>query len=610
MQDQPLLSRRQILKFLGISATGALLSACAAPTAVPQPTQPPQQPADGSAGTTPSQPLVNSVGKRLPEDAAPPEQQVFVVAQVSNGQYMDISASVYNRSQLSDLFGIPLTRINKDFELIPGAAKEWRASEDGNTWTFILRDDIKWSDDTPLTADDFVATFRYMADPKSAYDFTWYYSKGSGNIKNFDEVVAGKVPVEELGVRKGSNDYELIIETSEPTPYLPRLFLFAMPLQAKALAQHGPAYNSNPQTCVSCGPFIVKEFSPTRVEVVANPKVADDFKPYLERLISINYPDPFQAYQAGQIDYVQLSNAAQVNLVMNDPALKEQATPDVGDFRTDYFFFDVTQPPFDNLKFRQALSHLLDRDSIVQYITTPLLARPAYSFLAPGFPAANGDALKEIQRYDPELAKKLYAESGVKVDKLLLQVRGDLVDQFFGLQIAQAYADSIKQHLGIEVEVKSSPMKDFMADLLSRGPDGRIKTTISFGYISYGMDYLDPSNMLTVMKGSDLGGRHTWNNRRYQELIAKAGPMPDSPERIRLYQEAERLMVEECAFVFCIHRTPVNLWKPYVKGAPMAPGKVNTNRGVAWPGPHNTMNGAVSELYIGKEVSRYRRSIG
>ncbi|MCS7055472.1 MAG: peptide ABC transporter substrate-binding protein [Thermoflexales bacterium] len=623
-RQETVLSRRQMLKLLSLGAGGALLAACApatpaappateAPTA-PPPTEAPTAPPPTEAPTptpepTPTTgPRVNSVGKVLPDDAAPPEQQVYVTAGQGNpGQFMDISAMVYNRGALSDLYGVPLTRINKDFELVPGAAKEWKVSEDGLTWTFTLRDDIMWSDDTPLTADDFVATFRYMADPKSAYDFTWYYSKGSGNIKNFDEVVAGKLPVEELGVRKGANDYELIVETGEVTPYLPRLFMFAMPLQAKALAAHGPAYNSNPATCVSCGPFIVKEFSPTRVEVVANPKAADDIKPFLERMIAVPFPDSFQAYQAGQLDFTGVSNAAQVDAVLNDPQLSAQATPDVGDFRTDYFFFDVTKPPFDNLKFRQALSHLLDRESIVKFITKPLLARPAYSFLAPGFPAANGEALKDIQRYDPELAKKLYAESGVKVDKLLLQMRGDL-EGYFGKEITQAYADSIKQNLGIEVEVKSVPIKDYMADLLKRTPDGKPDTTIDFGYISYGMDYLDPSNMLTVMKGSDLGGRHTWNNKEYQDLLAKAGPMTDIEERTKLYQQAEKLMVEECAFIFCIHRTPVNLWKPYIKGAPMEPGKVNLNRGVAWPGV-SAMNGAASEIYIANNVLEFRKSI-
>ncbi len=614
------LNRRQMLKIMGTGSVVLGLAACgqaatpapapteAPATAAPEPTQAPPTaaPEPTAAPTEAPKAMVNSVGKQLPADAAPPEQQVFVTAGQGNpGQFLDISASVYNRGALADLYAVPLTRINKDFEMVPGSATTWKVSEDGNTWTFTLRNDLKWSDNTPLTADDLVATFRYMADPKSGYDFTWYYSKGSGNIKNFDEVVAGTVPVEELGVRKGADDYELIIETSEVTPYLPRLFMFAMPLQAKALAAHGPAYNSNPATCVSCGPFIVKEFSPTRVEVVANPSAPDDIKPFLERMIAVPFPDSFQAYQAGQVDTSGVGNAAQVDAVLNDPTLSTEATPDVGDFRTDYFFFDVTKPPFDNLKFRQALSHLLDRDNIVKFITKPLLARPAYSFLAPGFPAANGEALKDIQRYDPELAKQLYQESGVTVEKLLLQVRADV---FFGAEIAQVYADSIKQNLGIEVEVKSVPQKDYMADLLKRGADGKPDTTIDFGYISYGMDYLDPSNMLTVMKGSDLGGRHTWNNKQYQDLLAQAGPMTNIEERTKLYQEAEKLMVEECAFIWCVHRTPVNLWKPYVKGAPLEPGKINTNRGVAWPGV-GAMNGAASEIYIGNNVLDYRKSI-
>ena len=195
------LNRRQMLKLLGLGAGSALLAACApaapaapaateTPAAGPPTEAPPAPvPTEAPAAPAPTEPpkaAVNSVGRQLPDDAAPPEQQVFITAGSGQpGQFMDISASVYNRASLSDLYGIPLTRINKDFELVPGAAKEWKVSEDGNTWTFTLRDDIVWSDDTPMTADDFVATFRYMADPKSAYDFTWYYSKGSGNIKNF-----------------------------------------------------------------------------------------------------------------------------------------------------------------------------------------------------------------------------------------------------------------------------------------------------------------------------------------------------------------------------------------------------------------------------------------
>jgi len=537
---------------------------------------------------------VNSVGKQLPEDAAPPEQQVYLISGTSAaGTNAQITASVYNRwDPVRDCYGVSLTRINHDFELIPGAATEWSVSEDGLKWTFKLRNDLTWSDDSGvLTADDFIATMRHMADPKVAYDFTWYWSKGSGNIKNFDEAVAGSAKLEEVGASK-TDDFTLILETSEPTPYLPRLAIYFAPFNAKALAALGPNYLTDPATCVSCGQFLTKSAEPTRRELVANPKAAEDIKPFLERVIMVPYQNAFQAYQAGQIDFVGVGTAADIETVLNDATLSAEATPDVGDFRTDYFFFDTTKAPFDNLKLRQAFGHLLDRESIVKFITKPLLARPAYSFLAPGFPAANGEALKDIQKFDPELAKQLYAESGVTLDKLTLTYRDDYT---FYEAMSAAYGDAIKQNLGISVEIKKLPNKDFTAALLAK------PTQIEFGAISYGMDYLDPSNMLSVFKGSDLGGRHVWNDAKYQELLAQAGPMTNLEERTKIYQDAEKLLTESCAFIWITHRTPVNLWKPYLKGPGFQPGKINTNPGWAWPA-NEGFTPYLSSMYIGNNV--------
>jgi len=614
------LNRRQMLKIMGTGSVVMGLAACGqaatpapAPTAVPATAAPEATAAPPTAAPEPTavppteapKAMVNSVGKELPADAAPPEQQVYLLGGSGKpGTDGQITASVYNRSGLADLYALPLTRINHDFELIPSAATEWSVSEDGLKWTFKLRNDLAWSDDSGvLNADDFIATMRHMADPETAYDFTWYWE--SGNIKGFGDAVAGKIKPEEIGISK-EDDFTLIIETSVPTPYLPRLGIYFMPFNAKALQkaldeyagdpkmrrQAAARYITDPAKCVSCGPFIVKTWEPTRFEAVANPKAAEDVKPFLERVIATPYPNGFQAYQAGQIDHVGVGTAADLETVLNDPVLSKEATPDVGDFRTDYFFFDVTTPPFDNIKFRKALAHLLDRDSIVQFITKPLLARPAYSFLAPGFPAANGEALKDIQKYDPELAKQAYAESGVTVDKLLLTYRDDYA---FYPAICAAYADAIKQNLGIEVEIRPLAGKDFMADLLAR------PTKIAFGAISYGMDYLDPSNMLSVFKGSDLGGRHVWNDPKYQELLEKAGPMTDLEERTRLYHDAERILVESYSAIFIVHRTPVNLWKPYLKGPGFQPGKINTNPGWAWPA-NSAFTPYFETMYIGAEV--------
>ena len=107
-------------------------------------------------------------------------------------------------------------RLNRDFEIIPAAALEWSGNEDGTVWTFKLDPALMWSDGNPVTANDWVATFRYGADPAHAWDFTWYFQ---GVMKGWDEAIAGEIPLEELGVRQGANEHELIIETQVPAPY-------------------------------------------------------------------------------------------------------------------------------------------------------------------------------------------------------------------------------------------------------------------------------------------------------------------------------------------------------------------------------------------------------
>ncbi len=618
------LSRRQMLTVMGATGAAAALVACgaatptaapatavpaatavpptAAPaaTAVPKPTDAPTAvpPTTAPAATATAAPkMVTSGGKQLPADAASADQQVLLYAGAvpGPGQGVDaqITASVYARGGLADLYSLPLNRLSHDFDMVPGSATEWKVSDDGLKWTFTLRKDLPWSDGSGMvTADDFIATFQHIADPKTAYDFTWYWDTGNGNLKGLGEALKGTITPDKIGVSK-TDDFTLVVETSVPTPYLPRLCIYMNPFNAKALKASGPKYMNDPKTTISSGPFVITSWDPTRWEATANTKVPDDVKPFFERILSVPYPNGFQAYQAGQIDMSAIGNAADLQTAITDPVLAADIRPDVGDFRTDYFFFDVTQAPYDNAKFREALGHLLDREAIGKNISK-LLARPAYSFLAAGFPAANPEGLRDIQSFDVEKAKKAYADSGVKIDKLTLTYRDD-----FALYeaISAFYADSIKTNLGITVEIKKLPVKDYSAALLAK------PSQILFGAISYGMDYLDPSNMLGVFVGNKKGGRHTWNDTAYQDLLAKAGPMTDIAARTALYQQAEKLMTESFAFVWMVTRTPLNLLKPYMKGEGTLPGKVNKNPGIAWP-QLSAMTPYVSSTYIGNNVTK------
>ena len=529
----------------------------------------------------------------LPDDAAPADQQVFVVPNRPElDKTPDFYESVYERVSdgSSDIFSDPLVRLNRNFEIIPAAALEWSGNEDGTVWTFNLDPNLMWSDGNPVTANDWVATFRYGADPAHAWDFTWYFQ---GVIQGWDEALAGEIPLEELGVRQGATENELIIETQEPAPYLPAMLLYSCTLSAAALEEYGPLYNSNPETSVTSGPMrLVEWLLDQRVVYEKNPDYQGSLVVPVNRVV-VKLADRgawFIMYQNDEIDFMQ--DPAPADLLIAQAEFPDQIFSSVGDFRTYYLFFDVTTAPFDSLEVRQAFSHAIDRDAIKQQILGPA-GVPAYSWLAPGFPAANGEELSEIQNFDPDLAKELLASAGfadgASFPAQVLQVRSPIP---LTAAVSQAVAGMLRENLGIAVEVQDVDADTFM-DALTAKP-----TEVLFGWVDYGMDFLDPYNMLSVWLS---GGRHSWANEEFDQLVRDAASFTgDAAERTAMFQDAERILVEDVPAVFIFHGTPVQLIKPWVLGEFKEP-DANGIASLHWPG-YTAMSTVPAELYIGADA--------
>jgi ABC-type transport system substrate-binding protein len=529
----------------------------------------------------------------LPDGAAPADQQIFVVPNEPQlDKTPDFYESVYERVSQgsSDIFSDPLVRLNRNFEIIPAAALDWSGNEEGTVWTFNLDPALMWNDGNPVTANDWVATFRYGADPAHAWDFTWYFQ---GVVKGWNEAIAGDIPLEELAVRQGANANELIVETEVPAPYLPAMLLYSCPLSAAALEEYGPLYNSNPETSVSAGPFMLEEWSvDQRVVYVTNPDYMGQLIVPVQRVV-IKLADHgtwFIMYQNDEIDYMQ--DPAPADLVIAQAEIPDQIYSSVGDFRTYYLFFDVTQPPFDSLEVRQAFSHAIDRDAIKAQILGPA-GVPAYSWLAPGFPAANGEELSSIQNFDPAMAKELLASAGfadsATFPAQVLQVRQP--NPLTG-SVSQAVAGMLRDNLGIAVEVQDVDQDTFM-DALTAKP-----TEVLFGWVDYGMDFLDPYNMLSVWLS---GGRHSWANEEFDQKVHDAAAFTGDPaERTAMFQEAERILVEDVPAVFIFHGTPVQLIKPWVLGEFKQP-DANGIAALHWPG-YTAMSTVPAELYIGADA--------
>lgn len=513
-------------------------------------------------------PNTTILGHALPADAAPYAEQILRVPcdNTRNEITFDHPISVYQRySCVQDLFSDTLVDLDHQFQPEPAAAISWSVADDGVTWTFLLRPGQMWNDGTPVTAHDYVATFRLCASPEHAWDFAWFYAFiGEGGLRNWDRIVAGELPPDSLGVT-AVDALTLQIVTEGPFPAMPSVMKFGYTLQKRALEEHGPYYNSDLATAVSSGPFVLAEFDPgNRIVLEANPDYTGYRPPRLARIEGI-YMSPatyFLAFQSGEIDIVghEQLTSADFAIIKADSALMANYLRHYGDFRTDYILFDTFTPPFDDLDVRRAFAHAVDRQGIVAGVYGSIKAQPAHSMLMPGFPSADASgALADLQRFDCGLARQHLAAAGYADGEdfppLVMWLRGEAPAT---AAVYQASAASIAQCLGIHLEVSNKDGKVFMESLNAR------PTRLQLGAVSYGMDFLDPANLLGAWMS---GGRHSWSNQTFDRLVTEAGAMIGQPEeRDRLFRLAERILVEDVGGVFIAHRWAGDLFKPHLRG--------------------------------------------
>jgi ABC-type transport system substrate-binding protein len=538
---------------------------------------------------------VNAWGVTLPADAAPLDQQ-YVRYMSVEGTTLDFAVSVYKRPAATDILTTPLVRLNKNFEILPAAALSWEVSPDGTTWTFHLDPALTWSDGNPYTADDIVSTFQYQADPKHAWDFTWFWS----DIVNWDDAVAGKVPLSDIGVKK-VDDHTVQFMTTVPSPYFLSKALYVRPLSKVAFDKYGEYYDNDPQTSVSSSPWILEEWTKGKQLVFGpNTHYTGKLKPYLEKLIVVFAQDmsnEFSAYQNNEVDIASNFTPADIELISNDPELNAEYHPSFGDFRTYYLGFDEFDPPFNDLKVREAIAKVIDRDAIIQNVVKRQ-GIPAYSFLMPGFPDASADVLKneDINKLDIPAAKQLLADAGYPDGQgfpaLQLTLRNE---NALNQSVASAIASMITDNLGIQVEVKNEADAKVFMDALNAH-------TLQFYMVSYGFDYLDASNMLGIWV---TGGRHAWSNPEFDQLVKDASSSVDMTKRSEEFKAAEKILVDDAGGIFIYHATPGNIYRPYLKGEELEPDKT----GVAaahWP-TWEDIGMLMPTVYISKDVANYRK---
>lgn len=539
------------------------------------------------AASTPAGPgtLVNSAGVTLPADAAPLDKQVLFSYSGAFGSWSDWFRGIYKGiGPGMYITQEPLIYTNNDFTLDPGAAESWKSNADLTEWTFTLAKGREWSDGTPVTAKDFVWNFQRAADPKTAYDFGWFYNI----IDQWDEVNQGKVPVEKLGVT-APDDYTLVVKTRQPAPYLPALLTYSWIAQPATVQKNGDSWSTNPATAVASGPYILTRFERDKViEYSINKKYKGTHKGMVEKVVVKFGGQNVPAYQQFLNNEIPVTNIGatppELAAIEANPKLKEDMSQ-YNDFMTDYLLMDTYKPPFDNLKVRQAFAKAIDRDALVK---GPLkgVAIPAYTMLPPGFPAYQGDALKDVQKFDLAAAKKLLADAGYPDGKGFPKLDLWLRDPSTQTNPAQAIAAMLKENLNVDVNIIPKERGTFM-DFLG-------KRQVQFGYIAYQYDFVDPANLLELWLSR---GRQNWKQAKYDELVGQAAKEGDPQKRIQLYQQAEKILVEDVGGIFIDHPVYTQLVQSWFKGPALEKNKQGVR---AWRG--DQLQKATIGVYITKDV--------
>lgn len=460
---------------------------------------------------------------------------------------------------LRDLYEGLLTQ-GPDGKVLPGVAERWE-SEDNQQFTFHLRPDARWSNGDPVRAADFVYGWRKLVDPKEAATFAWFAQLA--HFTNVDEIVAGKLAPEELGV-EALDDHTLRVRLSQPVPYFLSLLTHPSlsPLHRASMEQYGTQW-TQPGKLVGNGAFVLSHrVVNEKLELTPNPYYWDRAHTVLTRVtfVPINQESAAtKRYLAGDLQITEsFPKELYQKLMKQIPG--EVYTPE--QLGTYYYAFNTQQAPLNDVRVRKALSYSIDRGLIANKVLGTG-EKPAYHFtpdVTAGFEPAANLLSSSSQRKLDEKARALLKEAGygpTRPLKLTLLYNTAEIHKKMALAIASLW----KQKLGAQVELTNQEWKTYL--------DSRQSGQFEVIRSSWVADYNDPSAFLGLWGSHHSGNMARFANARYDELLALAARSQDERERARLFDEAETILLDEAPIAPIYQYTNARLIKPWLKGYPI-----------------------------------------
>lgn len=549
------ISRRNFLKVAGVSAAALGLAACGGSKS-------------GSTATS---------GSTAGSTAGGTNTAGFTVQYGSNPETLDpaLNSAIDGANTIITIFE-PLLLINENNEVVGGQAESWETSEDGLTWTFTMRDGLKWSDGTDLNAKDFEYSFKRMVDPNTAAP---YAETCLGMIDGFEEAAgfpdADGNPTAEpnpdaLNVKASDDGKTLTIVLSYPCSYFDKMAAFATmsPVQQATVEANGDAWCTSPDTFVSNGPYMITDWTPSeRIVLTKNPNYVggwDNSKIVSDTITLLLLEDSsasYAAYNSGE--------AVLIKDVPTDEIPSLTKAEDGGDFYVDtilgtyYVSLNLQRDAFKDAKVRKALSLAIDRDYVANTIMQGTYSA-ADSIVGPGIVDEsgyfhdNGNAPYISADYEANLAeaKKLLEEAGYPNGEGYPTIEYSTNDAGYHVPLAE-YLQQAWGDLGITLTINKMEWSSFTPARRAGEYD-----VARNGWV---MDYNDPSNMLDLFCSGNGNNDGKYSNPDFDAAI-DASRVADSAEHFAQLHKAEDILMEDMGCLPIAYYNDYWLQSPALKG--------------------------------------------
>jgi oligopeptide transport system substrate-binding protein len=441
-----------------------------------------------------------------------------------------------------------LAEYNEKLEAVPSLAS-WKISKDGKTYTYTLKPNLKWSDGAPLTAQHFWDSWERTLNPQTASGYAYFLFDVVG-AKEYNE---GKMrDPKQLGF-KVLNASTFEVKLKKPASYFATIpaFTVTFPIRKDLIDKFGRKW-TNPENMAVTGPFQLSKWNhDSKIELVPNPNYRGQ-KPRMEKVNIFMVQESTTAinmFETGKLDYLSRLPALEIERLKKNPGYRS-----IPYLRGYYYGFNVKNPPFNDVRVRQAFAHSINREEITSLLKGGQIS--TMSWIPKGMLGYNP---KIGLPFDPAKAKALLAQAGYPDGKgfpattFMFDTRED------NKIIAERIQAQWKKHLGIDLKAQNEDWKVYLGRLQTEAP--------SVFRHGWGADFPDPDNFMNMFTSYSGNNFTKWKNSAFDEIIEKAASESSAKKRIELYNRAQKILTEEEVAIVPLFIDSLNyLVSPSVKG--------------------------------------------